>query len=60
MLLEDYKKIHIDRDTFMVVPGHQINVIEKVLEETADYNVVKKNNSTAEPSDVLNVTDINN
>ena len=60
MLLTDYQQIHTDRDTFIVIPDHQVDPIEKVIKEMPGYNVVKKNNSTDEPSDTLNVTTINN
>lgn len=60
MLLTEYQDIHVDRNTFIVIPNHQVDPIEKVLLKTKDYNVVKKHNSTAEPSDTLNITDINN
>lgn len=60
MLLKKYQKIHTDRSTFIVKPDHQVDSIEKVLEITLEYNVVKKNNSTPEPGDILNVTSINN
>lgn len=60
MLLSEYQKIHTDRDTFIVLPNHQVDPIEKVIKESAAYNVVKKNNSTPEPSDGLNDTIIKN
>lgn len=60
MLLSEYQQIHTDRDTFVVLPNHQVEPIEKVITKTATYNVVKKNNSTPEPSNNLNVTEINN
>lgn len=55
-----YRKIHEDRDTFIVRPSHQVDVIEKVIRTESTYSVVKKNNSTPEPGDKLNVTTINN
>lgn len=58
--LNDYQEIHINRDTFVVLPNHQVDPIEKVIKESSVYNVVKKNNSTAEPSDELNDTPISN
>ncbi len=58
--LSEYQKIHTNRDTFIVKPNHQVEPIEKVILEHKDYNVVKKNNSTAEPSDELNNTSIDN
>lgn len=58
--LSEYNRIHTDRDTFIVKPDHQVDPIEKVIATEKDYNVVKKNNSTAEPSDELNDTTIDN
>jgi hypothetical protein len=60
MLLTEYQKIHADRDTFIVLSEHQVDAIEKILRKTAHYTVVKKNNSTSEPSNELNVTTIDN
>lgn len=60
MLLSEYQFIHTNRDTFVVIPDHQVDPIEKVLQKTAGYNIVKKNNSTPEPGDVLNQTSIDN
>lgn len=60
MLLSEYQEIHTDRDTFIVVPNHQVDPIEKVISKSPTYTVVKKNNSTPEPSDDLNSTSIDN
>jgi hypothetical protein len=60
MLLSEYKKIHADRNTFIVLPNHEVDPIEKVIQKSSTYNVVKKNNSTPEPSDTLNDTTIDN
>jgi hypothetical protein len=60
MRLSDYQEIHTDRDTFVVLPGHQVDPIEKVIRNTSGYNVVLKNNTLPEPSDVLNETLIDN
>lgn len=60
MQLNEYQEIHTNRDTFVVMPDHQVDPIEKVLKKTADYNVVKKNNSTPEPTGELNSTTIDN
>jgi redox-regulated HSP33 family molecular chaperone len=60
MLLKEYQEIHINRDTFIVIPDHQVDPIEKVLRKTLTFNVVKKNNSISEPADDLNITTINN
>jgi len=60
MPLTEYQEIHANRDTFIVKANHQVDPIEKVLEITPGYNIVKKNNSTAEPNDTLNATSIDN
>lgn len=60
MLLTKYQEIHVDRDTFVVFPEHQVDSIEKIVKKTANYSVVKKNNSTKEPTGELNITAIDN
>jgi hypothetical protein len=58
--LSVYKKIHENRNAFVVKLKHQVKSIEKVILSEDSYSVVEKNNSTAEPGDVLNVTSVNN
>ncbi len=58
--LAEYQAIHADRDTFVVMPGHQVDPIERVVLKAAAYSVVKKNNSTPEPGKELNNTLIDN
>ena len=58
--LSIYRKIHEDRDSFIVKLKHQVKAIEEVILTESNYSVVKKHNSTAEPSDKLNKTDIHN
>jgi hypothetical protein len=60
MRLSTYRKIHEDRDSFIVKLKHQVKEIEKVVLTEANYAVVKKNNSTPEPGDMLNITKIRN
>lgn len=60
MLLSEYQKIHVDRDTFIVRPDHQVDPIEKVVKVSPEYSVVIKNNSTPEPNDTLKITTIDN
>lgn len=60
ILLAEYQHIHKDRDTFIVVTGHQVDSIETVIKKTKKYNVVKKHATIAEPNDGLNATSINN
>ena len=60
VLLNEYQEIHLNRDTFIVLPDHQVDPIEVVIKKTEFYNIVKKNNSTDEPLNVLNETTIDN
>lgn len=56
--LSKYRSVHLNRDTFIVKPNHQIDEIEKVITVEKGYLVVKKNNSTPEPNDTLKNTTI--
>ncbi len=58
--LSVYKKIHENRNAFIVKLKHQVNAIEKVILTEDNYSVVEKNNSTAEPGNTLNKTSIDN
>jgi hypothetical protein len=58
--LSTYQEIHVNRNTFIVKPKHQVESIEKVIKTTPKYNVVMKNNSTPEPGKDLNVTATSN
>lgn len=60
MKLSVYKRIHADRDVFIIKHDHQVQEIEKVITNRKKYSVVRKNNSTAEPGDKLNSTSISN
>lgn len=60
MLLSEYQEIHLERSTFVVRPDHEVDPIEKVIKKTPNYNIVRKNNSTAEPLGDLNITNIRN
>lgn len=60
MKLSVYRKIHEDRSSFIIKLKHDVKPIEKVVLTENNYSVVKKNNSTPEPGDTLNVTSIDN
>lgn len=60
LTMKDYQKIHLDRDTFIVKPHHQVDPIEKIVRTEETYIVVKKKHRTAEPGDTLNITNIDN
>ena len=58
--LSVYQKIHLNRDSFIIKEGHEVDKIEEVTAVKENYNVVKKNKSTTEPGPHLNKTDIDN
>jgi hypothetical protein len=58
--LSVYQTIHENRDAFIIKLKHQVEEIEKVIVIENDYSVVEKNNSTAEPGKLLNVTTTDN
>ena len=58
--LSTYQTIHKDRDSFVIKLKHQVNAIEEIVTTGDEYSVVKKNNSTPEPNNILNKTLINN
>jgi hypothetical protein len=58
--LSDFQEIHADRDTFILMPNHQVEPIERVVRKEKNYSVVIKNNSTPEPGEDLNLTAIDN
>lgn len=62
MKLSHYRKLHVDRSTFIIKPNHEVKPIEKVIEVTDTYSVVRKNNVTAEPIEgaVFNQTGLDN
>ncbi len=55
-----YRELHTSRRTFIVKTGHQVDPIEEVVAQAADYNVVVKKDIIAEPGDTLNETTIDN
>src|SRR4051812_38776032 len=49
MRLSKYREIHTDRSAFLIRPNHEVKPIEKVIEATDTYSIVRKNNTTHEP-----------
>jgi hypothetical protein len=47
LTLEEYERIRLDSNRFLVLPGHVIPRVEKVIEETDRYLVVSKLGSGA-------------
>ena len=60
MKLSVYRSIHDNRNAFIIKLKHQVEAIEKVILTEDKYSVVEKNKSTAEPTDTLNITNIDN
>jgi transcription initiation factor TFIID subunit TAF12 len=55
-----YQEIHKNRNDFMVVPGHEVTSVEKILLEQPDYSVVEKNAEPPENPETLHPTSIDN
>jgi len=53
--VEEYERIRADSTLFFVLPGHQLPDLERVVEETADYVVVRKH--AGEPATMARETD---
>ncbi len=58
--MREYNKIHEERDNFVVLPGHNIAAIERIVAERAGYTVVKKYLDPPEEAGALNPTSLNN
>ncbi len=56
MTISSFKKIHLNRGSFIIKLKHQVKSIEKVVRSEADYSVVEKNHYTTEPHKELNNT----
>lgn len=56
----EYDKIHQKRDHFIIVPGHDVEVIERVVRKKPGYWVVEKYNGPPESADKLNPTEVDN
>src|SRR3569832_403622 len=48
MKLSYYRELHSDRSVFIIKPNHEVKPIEKVIDATDAYSVVRKNNVTPE------------
>jgi len=58
--LEEYADIHQNRRYFMVVPGHELMSIEKIVVKTPNYYVVEKHVDAPEQPQKLNKTEVSN
>jgi hypothetical protein len=56
----DYRRIHRDRKRFILLPGHEVNEVECVVERKRGYSVVKKFEQPPEDARELRPTDVKN
>jgi hypothetical protein len=56
----EYNRIHEQRDHFVVVPGHELPDIERVIRKEDKFNVVEKFQDPPENVKTLHTTDIEN
>jgi hypothetical protein len=57
---DKYNNIHEVRDNFIVIPGHEVTAIEKVIIREKKYYVVQKFIDHPEEVESLNKTEIDN
>lgn len=55
-----YHTIHKDKKAFVVVPGHEVERIERVIAKKSGYNVVQKHEEPPASASNLNQTHIKN
>lgn len=60
MTVGEYRKLHKNRNRFIVLPDHQVETIEKVIKTTDKHSVVEKFMSPPEEPSQLNTTTVNN
>lgn len=58
MRLSEYRDIHEDRRRFIVVPGHDVSKVERVVKKTKAYHVVEKHDMPPEGGRYLKPTDL--
>lgn len=55
-----YDKIHKHRNYFVIVPGHDVKSIERVIEENAEFSIVEKFIDLPDSAKTLNETKLDN
>ena len=60
MTLDRYDEIHKDRKQFLILPGHQVEPIEDIIETRPEYMVVRKRITPPEVPVKLNRSSIDN
>lgn len=57
---DTYSLIHKKRDQFIIVKGHEVETIEKIIKVTPTFSIVKKMIPLPKSADHLKTTPINN
>jgi len=60
MRLDEYQSIHTNRNRFVIMPGHEVLSVEKIVAEKPGYTVVEKGQDPPEQPEVLHPTSIDN
>lgn len=58
--LRDYVEIHKRRNEFVICPGHQVAMVEKIVTQHPAYTVVRKNFKPSAHPVQLKPTSVNN
>lgn len=45
---EEYQKIHVNEEAFIIFPKHQVDINDVLLTESIEYGIVKQRNCTPE------------
>lgn len=56
----EYKKLHKNSSQFLILPGHQVASIEKVVRQEKNFTVVEKYMTPPKHADKLNPSNIKN
>lgn len=60
MRQDDYNKIHEQRNQFIVLPGHEVAAVERIVQKEPACFIVQKRVAPPESASHLHATDINN
>lgn len=55
-----YSEIHASRDVFIVLPGHEVASIERIISQESDFVVVEKHSNPPETATKLKPTPVDN
>ena len=60
LTFHEYHEIHENRRRFVIVPGHEVISVEKVIAEKPNYTIVEKNVQPPEDPEEMHPTSIGN